>query len=396
MKKDLVKAKDSEDADGILDILKAIQSLPISVQELQETQVAHTIRPLKKYDDNRVQSLAKAIINAWKVIRDKTYAQSEPTRKSSRITDEDRERLKGLARADSRKNGGLLPEEAALFESKEDERSAPSRPPPRGVNPTAPPVKPPKTKDLVDMPGFDLEGAKATFASFDVCPTAPKRSQVDRTLYFAAAPGAKKQMKDLVNAFRPNRTPEEVLRAGAFGGTYFRNIYSSVTRKSYQDQWKELPSAWVQGLKPGRYLSRGWGSYDVSVNKFKAKCGQTLEQWESSGWMMDQDPYGWFQWYCRFFQGRRSGDDARQIGRWLKCCGPKGRWKSNLCGKVIIAGKAFNDPSVSPVVRQTLLHWAYELTEQDFAETASRIKKGSGATYVPKFQLESALAGAKK
>ena len=61
--------------------------------------------------------------------------------------------------------------------------------------------------------------------------------------------------------------------------------------------------------------------------------------------------------YCRFFEGRRSGDDERQIGRWLKCCGPTGRWKGNLVGKVLISGRAFNDPAVAPVVRQTLLHW---------------------------------------
>lgn len=95
--------------------------------------------------------------------------------------------------------------------------------------------------------------------------------------------------------------------------------------------------------------------------------------------------------YCRFFQGRRTADDRRQIQRWLKCCGPKGRWKSNLCGKVVVAGASYDDPSVSPVVRQTLLHWAYELTAPDFDAVAKRIRKGSGATYVPRQQIEDAL-----
>merc|ERR1711879_509943 len=103
-----------------------------------------------------------------------------------------------------------------------------------------------------------------------------------------------------------------------------------------------------------------------SVNRYGAKCGQTLEAWEGSGWIHKQDPYGWFQWYCRFYRGRRSDDDVRQINRFLNCAGPKGRWKNNLCRKVMNAGKMFDDSSVSPVVRQTLLHWAYELTEEDF------------------------------
>lgn len=47
--------------------------------------------------------------------------------------------------------------------------------------------------------------------------------------------------------------------------------------------------------------------------------------WESSGWIVESDPYGWFQWYCRFYQGRRCSDDARQISRWCKSAGPKGK-----------------------------------------------------------------------
>lgn len=67
-----------------------------------------------------------------------------------------------------------------------------------------------------------------------------------------------------------------------------------------------------------------------------------------------------------------------------------------LCLQVVIAGKAYNDPSVSPVVRQTLLHWAYELTKADFEAVEGRISKGSGATYVPRHQIDQALESKRK
>ena len=56
--------------------------------------------------------------------------------------------------------------------------------------------------------------------------------------------------------------------------------------------------------------------------------------WEEKGWIDAQDPYGWFQWYCRFFVGRRTTDDARQIGRGMGVMGPKGRFRNQLIGKI--------------------------------------------------------------
>ena len=85
--------------------------------------------------------------------------------------------------------------------------------------------------------------------------------------------------------------------------------------------------------------------------------------WESSGWIVDCDPYGWFQWYCRFYQGRRCSDDARQISRWCKSAGPKGRFRSQLCNKILAAKTSCGNASISPVIRQTLLHWGLEITE---------------------------------
>lgn len=104
-------------------------------------------------------------------------------------------------------------------------------------------------------------------------------------------------------------------------------------------------------------------NYDPSMNKYGVKCGGSLGMWESSGWISEVDPYGWFQWYCRFYQGRRCSDDARQISRWLKIAGPKGRFKSQLCNKIMSANSRADDESISPVIRQTLFHWGLLITE---------------------------------
>jgi hypothetical protein len=122
--------------------------------------------------------------------------------------------------------------------------------------------------------------------------------------------------------------------------------------------------------------------YDASVNQYRVACGGSLQMWLSKGWIaQDCDPYGWFQWYCRFYSGRRCSDDARQVKRWLACTGPKGRWKRNLLNKIVQqqskslpSSKAFQDPTISPVIRQTLLHWAYEVTEKDVEEKLKEFK----------------------
>lgn len=97
-----------------------------------------------------------------------------------------------------------------------------------------------------------------------------------------------------------------------------------------------------------------------------------LGKMQSSGWISDADPYGWFQWYCRFYQGRRCSDDARQISRWKGVAGPKGRFKSQLCNKIVAqavlnrasTSTAIQDTTISPVIRQTLFHWGLLITEE--------------------------------
>lgn len=190
----------------------------------------------------------------------------------------------------------------------------------------------------------------------------PKRDDQTKELTFK--PGKCSEANKLMKQFHPNRTPEEVMRAGAFGGTYYRAIRSGVTNVSYNpsDVLKDsVKPEWIQGLDKKTMLTSA--TYKNHVNKYGVKCGGSLGMWESSGWITDSDPYGWFQWYCRFYQGRRCEDDARQISRWLKSAGLKGRFRSQLCNKIIAANTRPDDNSISPVIRQTLLHWGLEITE---------------------------------
>lgn len=159
--------------------------------------------------------------------------------------------------------------------------------------------------------------------------------------------------------FLPNLTPYQIFKKGAFGGTYWRPIYSSINKKKYKDQHKEFD--W--GDISEQYLTLQ--ICDLSKNKYKVHSGTSLEYWESKDWIKSQDPYGWVQWYCRFYNGRRSDDDQRQIQRWLNFTGPNGRFKKRLINLINKKNKKYDDYTISPVIRQGLLHWAYELTEKD-------------------------------
>mmetsp|Transcript_33149 Transcript_33149/g.33758 ORF Transcript_33149/g.33758 Transcript_33149/m.33758 type:complete len:252 (+) Transcript_33149:373-1128(+) len=176
--------------------------------------------------------------------------------------------------------------------------------------------------------------------------------------------------------FRPNLSPKEVIQAGSFGGTYFRPIYSSITGKSYDDVWKEFPGDWFDGVNIKKYVTSS--KYLTAVNTYKADCGQGLEEWERSGWITEIDPYGWFQWYCRFYLGRRCSDDERQLSRGMGVMGPKGRWRNNLINKCLSNNApledALNNYAISPKVRQLLQHWAYRLTLKDL-QSALKKKK---------------------
>ena len=103
--------------------------------------------------------------------------------------------------------------------------------------------------------------------------------------------------------------------------------------------------------------------YGVSVNKHGAKCGTSLRFWENKSWINKINPYGWFQWCFRCWLGRRYLDDERQNNRWK---GIVSRFKGKLVKMVKDAGRKFNDRSISPKIRQILLHWGYEITEKDY------------------------------
>ena len=197
--------------------------------------------------------------------------------------------------------------------------------------------------------------------------SSPKRNKSTGELIFQTIKNAETHLDfetPSISQFRPNLSPEQILRGGAFGGTYFRTITSAVTNESYHSSKaisSSLQPKWIEDMDSKLYLSSQ--RYNVHVNKFRAKCGGSLGMWESSGWISDVDPYGWFQWYCRFYAGRRCSDDERQIARWSKLAGVKGRFLSQLCNKCIKAGKKAGDASISPVIRQTLWHWGIEVTD---------------------------------
>jgi hypothetical protein len=164
---------------------------------------------------------------------------------------------------------------------------------------------------------------------------------------------------DIHNKFNPNLTPYQIFALGSFGGTYWRPIKHN--GKELKNQHKKY--RWEI---PDNKMTLDFNDYDKSLNKYGEKVGTTLSFWRSKGWIKDQDPYGWVQWYAEYHNGRRSPDDKRQIKRWLSLAGPKGRFRKWLITNILKKGGKWNDESISPKIRQTLQHWGYKLTKKDF------------------------------
>ena len=170
--------------------------------------------------------------------------------------------------------------------------------------------------------------------------------------------------------FKPNLSPREMFKRGSFGGTYWRPIYSSVVKKDLKNIHKKYPKSWWKNI-PDDWMIRSDEEYDKNINKYKVKVGTSLEFWEGKNWIKEIHPYGWVHWYCDFFNGKRCDDDERQVSRWKKLAGHKGRFMRFLVTQILkkskeSENKKWCDMSVSPKIRQVLQHWAYELTKKDY------------------------------
>jgi hypothetical protein len=134
--------------------------------------------------------------------------------------------------------------------------------------------------------------------------------------------------------FKPELTPKEMLALGVFGGKYMT------------DCRREFPKSWFTRAK----LSPSGA--DDSLNYFGVRASVPLSTWRKNGWLHPEDPRGWFQWYCRYYMGRRiPEEDARQIKRWKAFRRHVAQVKRHCeCG----------NPFCRPRQRQALLQWAYD------------------------------------
>lgn len=136
--------------------------------------------------------------------------------------------------------------------------------------------------------------------------------------------------------FKPQLSPLEMLELGVFGGVYMRDCVG------------EFPQEWFAKAK---FAPQGTYTHDASLNYFGVNASQPLSEWKRKGWVHPDDPRGWFQWYCRYYMGRRHSDDVRQIRRW--------RMMARHIAQVAYNCRA-KDLTCRPVQRQALLHWAYD------------------------------------
>ena len=137
--------------------------------------------------------------------------------------------------------------------------------------------------------------------------------------------------------FKPELTPQAMLALGVFGGVYMRDCH------------KEFPASW---FKKAKFAPLELNKSLADINYFKVNASQPLSVWRQKGWIYKEDPRGWFQWYCRYYLGRRLLDeDRRQINRWKKMRRHAGQIVKNCRPK---------DTNCRPRQKQALLHWAYD------------------------------------
>lgn len=138
--------------------------------------------------------------------------------------------------------------------------------------------------------------------------------------------------------FTPDLSPKEMLEMGVFGGKYMTDCKA------------EFPKSWFNNAKLCHER------HDPQLNYFKINASKPLSYWREKGWINeDHDPRGWFQWYCRYYQGRRlAQEDKRQIKRWKQMHRHMAQVAKN-CRQ--------GDVSCRKKQRQALLHWAYDPRE---------------------------------
>ncbi len=147
--------------------------------------------------------------------------------------------------------------------------------------------------------------------------------------YFLTEP----EGKNFDPEFKPELSPKQMLEMGIFGGKYMTDC-----RKEFPKEWFEKAKLSPEKKNP-------------KLNFFGIDASQPLKVWQEKGWINPQDPRGWFQWYCRYYLGRRSEDDTRQIKRWKAMTRHIGQIKKNC-----VPG----DWNCHRKQRQALLHWAYD------------------------------------
>ena len=133
--------------------------------------------------------------------------------------------------------------------------------------------------------------------------------------------------------FKPELSPKQMLRLGIFGGKYMT------------DCRREFPRDWFTHAKLCHE------QHDPKLNCFGVNASKPLWYWREKGWIYEEDPRGWFQWYCRYYMGRRCPDDERQIKRWKAIRRHIAQLKKN-CKR--------GDVKCRRKQRQAILHWAYD------------------------------------
>lgn len=137
--------------------------------------------------------------------------------------------------------------------------------------------------------------------------------------------------------FKPQLTPAQMLELGVFGGVYMRDCIN------------EFPKTW---FKHAKFAPSHIKKHTASINYFGKNASQSLKMWRQNGWIHRDDPRGWFQWYCRYYMGRRNRlEDERQIKRWKAI-----RRHTIQIGNNCRPGDEF----CRPRQRQAVLHWAYD------------------------------------